>query len=233
MHAAGPLLNADALHGRAVRRRRPERVRPSGGLPLPPGTHTRHAHARRLSPRAPQLILRQYYDLNYRLFTNVVLLKHKNSRAMVHYVAKSHAINVVVVGTPSPQEFLKALVEIFEIVVANRLRREQCPTKRLCPRCIQGAGIYSTVETSFGSCSAGHSLSLEDMKDGVLWEKRSWCRNSIWTSKVRYRALVVGASPSADLAPRSTRHSTRPAIGVWAIASSAPSSPQLTRTRPA
>ena len=133
----------------------------------------------------PQLILRQYYDLNYRLFTNLVLLKHKNSRAMVHYVAKSHSINVVVVGTPSPQEFLKALVEIFEIVVANRLRREQCPTKRLCPRCIQGAGIYSTVETALGSCSAGHTLSHEDMKDGVLWEKRSWCRNSIWTSKVR------------------------------------------------
>lgn len=147
-----------------------------------------------------QLQLRPYYDIRYRLFANVALLQHGNSRALVHYVAKAHAVNVVVVGAPSPQEFMRTLETMLKDVVARRLRREQCTMRQLCPRCIQGAGIYSTVDANGKACSAGHTLSVEDMQQGVLWEKRSWCRNSIWTSKV-----LVDTSASATYYTRLLR----------------------------
>lgn len=129
--------------------------------------------------------MRPYYDLRYRLFANVALLKHRDSRALVHFIPKSNAINIVVASLRSPQDFLRVLVGILEKTVSVLFRRETC-TRRLCPRCIQGVGIYSTVahgETS-SNCTAGHLLTQQDVSEGVLWEKHSWCRNAIWTGKV-------------------------------------------------
>lgn len=184
MHVAWPVLHPLTLHGRAVRGGHTRRLRPTGGLPLLPGNLT--LSSKFPAPTPPiQLILRPYYDLRYRLFSNVVLLAHRNARALVHHVAKSHTINIVAVGAPSPHEFLHTLVEILEIVVANRLRRELCVTRKLCPRCVQGAGMYSTMEEDGRTCSSGHLLTPQELREGALWEKRSWCRNSIWTSKVR------------------------------------------------
>lgn len=107
-----------------------------------------------------------------------MLLTANSCRALVH-LAES-AINFVVAGE-TPQVFMNLLWE--KLNIASRVRREMPQTLKLCPRCIQGAGIYSTLHTET-TCVAGHKLDSAEVEEGALWEKKSWCRNSIWTPKV-------------------------------------------------
>lgn len=109
-----------------------------------------------------------------------MLLRSDNARALVHLT--EGAINFIV-AADTPQVMLSMLWE--KLNFTSRVRREMPQTLKLCPRCIQGAGIYSTLQKET-QCVAGHSLTQTEVDEGAQWERKSWCRNSIWTPKATF-----------------------------------------------
>ena len=133
-----------------------------------------------------QIALRPDFDPAYRVFSNAMLLKSNDARALVHLTEAG--INVVVAGE-SPRLFLNLLWE--KLNWASRVRKEMPQTIKLCPRCIQGAGMYTTMMADNLQCVAGHKVPPAELDEGAQWDRKFWCRNSIWTPKVSLLLFVV------------------------------------------
>ena len=128
-----------------------------------------------------QTVLRPKWNLRYRLFANAMLLSsaHDDARALMHLVDDS--INIVI-AAPRPGIFLDRLCSELTMTLSTKFSLPADLTM-LCPRCIQGSGLYSALQAAV--CVAGHKVTQTERDEGCLWEQTSWCRNRLWSPKVR------------------------------------------------